>query len=133
MSGVTGELRQQVGEILATVRALDRSQGDLARHVEKTCDAIGDDLKSLKHETRNWRQAVSGRMELVQISQNKMEERLLRLEAAVEKQQAPLEELVNLRRRMSAFALLAVSIIGVFWALFSPVWEGILKRFVTWL
>jgi len=123
MSGSSGELRQQIGEILATVKALDRAQQDTVRHVERAVDGMQRDMASMKHESRNFQHSVGGRLENLKVSQDLLGNRVTTLEQGVEKIRAPVEELVSLRRRLGAIGLLILSATTVLWAFLSPLWN----------
>lgn len=131
MSGHTsGEIRQQVGEILATVRALDRAQEDTKRSVERAVDSMQRDMSALKHEARNGQQVLQGKLEIAGNKHTLMEQRLEKLEAAVDALKQPVEQWVSLRKRAIAFGLMAVSVIGVMWAIVQPLWGPFAQRLI---
>lgn len=130
MSGSAGEIRQQVGEILATVRALDRAQEDTKRSVERAVDSMQRDMNALKHEARNGQQVLQGKLEIAGNKHTLMEQRLEKLEASVDALKAPVEQWVSLRKRVIAFGLMAASVCAVMWAIVQPLWGPFVQRLI---
>lgn len=132
MSGSAGELRQQIGEILATVRGLERQQADTSRAVERAVDGMQRDMSALKHEQRNAQQSMAGRLEILTNNGTLMRQRMGGLEAdmksltdKVTALQEPVQQWVSLRKRVLGFGALAVSVSAVVWAVASPVWSAL--------
>lgn len=135
MSGSTGELRQQIGEILATVRGLERQQGDITRNVERAVDGMQRDMSALKHEQRNAQQVTQGRLEILANAGTLNGQRLTQMEAemkglkeSVTALQEPVQQWVSLRKRVYGLGALALSVSAVLWAVASPVWSIVAQK-----
>jgi hypothetical protein len=135
MSGSTGELRQQIGEILATVRGLERQQGDITRNVERAVDGMQRDMSALKHEQRNAQQVTQGRLEILANTGTRNGQRLDQMEAemkglreSVTALQEPVQQWVSLRKRVYGLGALALSVAAVLWAIASPVWSIVAQK-----
>jgi len=135
MSGSTGELRQQIGEILATVRGLERQQADTSRAVERAVDGMQRDMSALKHEQRNAQTAVQGRLEILTNDGTLMRQRMGAMETdmkalnvSVTALQEPVNQWVSLRKRVMGFGALTVSVSAVMWAIASPLWSAAAAR-----
>lgn len=135
MSGSTGELRQQIGEILATVRGLERQQGDITRNVERAVDGMQRDMSALKHEQRNAQQVTQGRLEILANTSTLNGQRLDRMETdmkglrdSVTALQEPVQQWVSLRKRVYGLGALALSVSAVLWAVASPVWSIVAQK-----
>lgn len=127
-------LRQQIGEILGTVRALDTRIADRRREARDAEERIWAELRTLKHEARNADQVISSRLELADIRMRQMEtaqadfERTLaEVKEDVEKMRVPLDELMEMRRRIASLGALGMSIIIALWALAEPVWRLVVQ------
>jgi ABC-type transporter Mla subunit MlaD len=117
-------VERTLGEILATVRGLDRQQQATARSVERAVDALTRDMSSVKHEMRNAQQITQGKLEIMQNEHQQLKQRLTALEETVFALKKPVDELVNLRRRMGAMGMLVISVGTVAWAIIAPVWTA---------
>jgi chromosome segregation ATPase len=135
MSGSQGQIRQEIGEIHATVRGLDRQMTDTVRAVERAVDGMQRDVSALKHEQRNAQHAVYGSLEVVRNEQALSKQRLGQMEAdmralkdSVSALQEPVSQWVSLRKRAIGFGALFVSISAVLWAIFSPFWTLLAQK-----
>lgn len=135
MSGSSGQIRQEIGEIHATVRGLDRQMTDTVRAVERAVDGMQRDMAALKHESRNAQHATQGRLEVLtnegllqRQRQGQLETDMRALQKGLEALQEPVSQFVSLRKRVVGIAMLAVSVIGVMWAIVSPFWTELAHR-----
>lgn len=136
MSGSSGEIRQQLGEILGTMRALDERMKDRQTEARAESDRTQSEIRNIKHELRQEQQITSLRLEkqeketgrlAAQVDQvtTKMEE----VSQNVSELKGPVTELVNMKRRFVAFAAFGMSIMAVLWALAEPIWAWAVHRF----
>lgn len=136
MSGSSGDIRQQIGEILGTVRALDERMKDRQREAREETQLIHQELRTVKHDQRSGEQILSLRTEKVEKEVSKLTEQLHDTTKTITTMvkdlgdlQAPVTELVNMKRRFVAFAAFGMSIMAVLWALAEPIWAWAVHRF----
>jgi hypothetical protein len=121
--------QRTLGEILATLRALDRRQEDTSRSVDRAVEALTRDMSAMKHEARNAQQITQGKLEILQNEHQSFKQRLETMEQQVTSLQKPVQEMVNLRRHMGAMGMLVLSVGTVVWAVLAPVWTAFAERF----
>lgn len=135
MSGSSGDMRQQIGEILGTVRALDERMKDRQNEARVESDRTQAEIRNIKHELRQEQQITSLRLEkqeketsslAAQVDQvtTKMDE----VSESVNALKGPVTELVNMKRRFVAFTVLGMSIMAVLWRLAEPLWAWVVHR-----
>jgi predicted RNA-binding protein with EMAP domain len=125
----SGEVRQQIGEILATVRQLDRQQVETTHSMERIVERVQQDLEAMKHEARNSQQVVQQKLEIMSNEQSLLKQRLGALEDNVGGLKKPVEDMAQFRRHLSALGMLVLSVGTVVWAIVSPLWSAVANRF----
>lgn len=148
MSETSGSVRQQIGEILGTVRSLAEQMKERQADAREEAKGLRSEIGNVKHEQRAELQIISLRMEKQEKETQKLaeEQRAIALQMitlnhdvalqttalnqAVANLKAPVDELLNIKRRSVAFFALAASVIGVMWAVVQMVWPWIAQRWL---
>lgn len=133
MSHTAGEIRQQIGEILATVRTLERDLAERRTDARESEQRLNTELRAIKHDSRNSQQIIQARLELLQVGHSRLDQRLQTVEQNVIDLRGPVDELVTLRKRMGALGLMGLSLLAVVWALAGPLWTAVAERFGSWI
>lgn len=120
MSETSGNVRQQIGEILGTVRALDERMKERQRDAREEMQLIHQELRTVKHDQRSGEQILSLRVEKVEKEVGKLASRMDEVSDSVGELKGPVAELVNMKRRFVAFAAFGMSVMAVLWALTEP-------------
>lgn len=137
----TGPLRQQVGEILGTVRGLADTLKEVKEDRIRQEERMTNDIRTVKHEQRQLDQIITSRLELLtaqfreldlksrSISEDIGEVRKDVSELAELKE--PVKKLQQARDRLVAYGLVVVSIAGVAWTFLGPLLSGFAQRLIT--
>lgn len=134
-SSSEGPLRQLLAEthsrVALTLEAVRDAKADLIR----TEDKIDRELRTIKHDARNYEQVIGGRLELADRRTGEMERRLGEVEYSVKEVAAsvakiiePIEQLLNFRNRLAWGGLAVVSIGTVLWVFVSPIYDVFVHR-----
>jgi hypothetical protein len=147
--GPDGSLHQKVGEAIGllqgVVARLDDMDGRLRERSEEARrqeDRLTIELRTVKHDQRNFEQVVAGQIELMRRDMRRLEDRATTIadnveglqsqfestSKVVEAMQGPLEQLVGLRNRGAAILLAFMSFITVVWVLAEPIWQFLAQR-----
>lgn len=135
-----GSVRQQIGEILGTVKGLADTLREVKEDRIRQEDRISEEIRTIKHEQRQNDQVVTGRLELLasqfrdlgskvtgivdEVSDVKKEV------ATVASMRTNVDKLVQFRDRMIAYVVVTVSICGVLWSFLSPFLQSIFSHYV---
>lgn len=133
-----GTVRQQIGEILGTVRSLNESLKEVKQDIERREDRLTSELRTLKHEQRQADQVITSKMELLTAQFRELDgkarfisEELKTVKhsvAELEKLKEPVKKLEALRERMVAYALVVTSIGAVVWYFVGPFVSDLVHR-----
>lgn len=138
MSETSGNVRQQIGEILGTVRALDERMKERQREAREGEQLLHQELRTVKHDQRAGEQILSLRSEKTKKEIAKLAEQLTDVTAKVamlgkdvSDLKAPVAELVNIKRRSVAFVAFVASVAAVAWTVAQPIWSWVIQRWLS--
>lgn len=119
-AGDSGLFRQQIGEIVATVKIhtdqLNRLEGRFA-----------DELRGIRGDARQLDQLVTGRLEVMADRIGKLEDSVARSRDEIAKMQEPLEKLVAQRNQLIAYFTAGAAIITILWFVVGPLVRAFLE------
>jgi len=120
--GSVGIIRQQIGEILGTVR----SQTDTLKEVQleglRREDRLAAELRNVKHEQRQNDQIWSAKLELLGKQIGEIDNKVKNLESL----KVPMESFAKLRTY--AVALMVIGM--VIWSVFGPILQGVVAMWI---
>jgi ABC-type phosphate transport system auxiliary subunit len=135
-----GQLRQQIGEILGTVRGLADTLKEVKEDRVRQEERLTNELRTVKHEQRQLDQVITSRLELLtaQFRELDLKSRAIVNDVgSVRKEVGDLavlkdsvKKLEHLRDRLVAYGLFIVSVGGVLWAVLGPVISDFIKRVI---
>jgi len=139
-----GFVRQQLGEVLATVRGIENRQNERAQEEKEREARLNAALRDVKHDINQKLQVTSGRVELleIQLSQQKLTLEQFMKEAKTETDdarssikvlQGSVDDLVTLRRRIGSMAVMIAALFGIVATIAQPLWNLVLRGVVVYL
>lgn len=131
----TGTIRQQIGELLGLGRSTDEQIKALKVDAEKREDRLSSEIRNVKHEQRQIDQVVASRLELLNSQVTEIDRKIRGVTSDVSSLQVdstetkeaianlkkPVEELVDLRRRIVGYAVGIIIVVTGIWYLVAPV------------
>jgi methyl-accepting chemotaxis protein len=133
-----GSVRQQIGEILGTVKGLADQLKEVKEDGVRREDRLTSEIRTIKHEQRQADQVITSKMELLTAQFRELDskariisEELTRVKRSVEeleKLREPVQKLQALRERVVAYGLVVTTIGGVIWWFVSPYVSEFLHR-----
>lgn len=137
----TGPLRQQVGEILGTVRGLADTLKEVKEDRIRQEERMTNDIRTVKHEQRQLDQIITSRLELLtaQFRELDLKSRSISEDIGEVRKDVselgelkePVKKLQQARDRLVAYGLVVVSIAGVAWTFLGPLLSGFAQRLIT--
>jgi|SRR6185437_7012953 chromosome segregation ATPase len=133
-----GSVRQQIGEILGTVRSLAEALKEVKEEGFRREDRLSSEIRTVKHEQRQSDQVITSRMELLtkQFHDLDNKARVISEElgsvkhsvAELEKLKEPVKRLEALRERIVGYGLIITSVGAVIWYFVGPVVSDLIHR-----
>jgi DNA mismatch repair ATPase MutS len=136
-----GFVRQQIGEILGTVRAIEQRQVERSEDARRQEERVNEEIRTIKHEQRNHEQVIQGHLELLRrqfdelksinaqattLTDSKLRELQRDVQEARDEVQAlPISELIDLRRRIGTLAVVLSSFAAVLSAIIVTAWKAL--------
>lgn len=145
-----GNLRQQIGETLATVKSIEQRQLERTQDARVAEAAIHAEIRTVKHDARNVEQILQGKLDLLQrrIEEDRkaaaesmrslkdelllvhgevssVQDELKKTQLKVENVTKPVNEIIEIRRRLGTLTALMASIGGVIAAVMISIWHVI--------
>lgn len=137
----TGPLRQQVGEILGTVRGLADTLKEVKEDRIRQEERMTNDIRTVKHEQRQLDQIITSRLELLtaQFRELDLKSRSISEDIGEVRKDVselgelkePVKKLQQARDRLVAYGLVVVSIAGVAWTFLGPLLSSFAQRLIT--
>jgi len=122
-----GTVRQQIGEILGTVRSLAESVKEVKQDSERREDRLTSEIRTIKHEQRQSDQVITSKMELLTAQFRELDsktrvisEELTTVKRSVAEMEAPVKKIKALHDRMVIWGLAVMSIGGAIWWVINP-------------
>lgn len=133
-----GSVRQQIGEILGTVRSLADAVKEVKQDGEKREDRLTSEIRTIKHEQRQSDQIITSKMELLTAQFRELDGKarviseelsnVKRSVAELEKLKEPVRRLEALRERFVAYGLVVTSVGAVIWYFVGPFVSDLLHK-----
>jgi len=122
-----GTVRQQIGEILGTVRSLAESVKEVKQDSERREDRLTSEIRTIKHEQRQSDQVITSKMELLTAQFRELDsktrvisEELTTVKRSVAEMEAPVKKMRQLHERLAVWVLALTSMGGAVWWIISP-------------
>lgn len=133
-----GSVRQQIGEILGTVRSLAEALKEVKEEGNRREDRLSSEIRTVKHEQRQSDQVITSRMELLtkQFHDLDNKARMISEELAavkhsvaeLEKLKEPVKRLEALRERFVGYGLVITSVGAVIWYFIGPIVSDLIHK-----
>ena len=133
-----GSVRQQIGEILGTVRSLAEAVKEVKEDGLRREDRLSSEIRTVKHEQRQSDQVLTSRMELLttQFRELDSKARIISEELAsvkhsvaeLEKLKEPVKRLEAMRERIVGYGLIITSVGAVIWYFIGPFVSELVRR-----
>lgn len=117
VSGSDGNIRQQIGEILGTVRGLDERVRERHREAKEEWILISARVEKVERQNRE----LASKMESIKFQ-------LGSITSDIDAMEKPVGEFVNMKRRIVAGVALVASAITVLWAILEPSLVALARR-----
>jgi hypothetical protein len=130
-----GPIRQMLGETHATVTQLLVAISNMRDDSIRQQDTLDRELRTIKHDGRNFEQVIGGRLEMADRRSGELERRLGEVERLVKdatvqiaKATAPIEQLMEFRNRLAWGGVLLAGAVTLIWVFVAPVYSNLISR-----
>jgi chromosome segregation ATPase len=140
--GEVGSIRQQIGEILGTVKSMDNQLREVKDDSRANQANVRDDILRLQRATEETNASTHRRLEQLVGQVRDVAEKALRLTGELSQLETgvketkeqllslkePVDSLITLRNRLMAYVFVIVSIATVLWNILGPVLHTVVTR-----